>query len=149
MASTFLRRTRGVVGTMITWAASWSAVGALAGVAVALLAPWPFPEPLHVGEMARAGAFVGIIAGATSGLAWSLALIAAGRRRRFDQLSMRDVAGLGAGAALVASFLISRDLTFTLLCGSLGLTASAGSLAMARKAVGSGEGRLELRTGTE
>lgn len=149
MASTFLRRARGVVGTVITWASTWAAIGAAAGLAFALFAPWPFPVPLELGEITRAFALTGAIAGATSALAYSVALIAAGRRRRFDQLRLRDVAGLGAGAALIASFLISRDLTFTLLCGTLGFGASAGSLAMARKAVTSGTRRLELEAGSD
>ena len=145
MASTFLRRARGVVGTMITWAATWGAVGAVGGLALALFAPWPVPGKPDVSELTGACALAGALAGASSALAYALALIAAGRRRRFDQLRLRDIGGLGAGAALAASFLSSRDVTFALLSGTLGLAASAGSLAMARKAaVSSGTRRLEL-----
>ena len=147
MSSTFLRRTRGVVGTMITWAATWGAVGTVAGLALAVFAPWPAAFRPALGDLTTACALAGVRAGASSALAYSLALIAAGRKRRFDQLRLRDVATLGAGAAMVTSFLMSRDVIFVAMCGTLGFGASAGSLVMARKAVPSGARRLELESG--
>lgn len=144
MAANFLRRARGVIGTMVTWAATWSVVGFVSGAALALLAPWPVPVRVSVLDLGGACAMAGALAGATSALAYAVALIAAGRRRRFDELRLRDVAGLGTLAATVVSFLISRDAVFVALCGSMGLVASAGSLAMARRAVSSGSRPLEL-----
>lgn len=146
MASTFLRRTRGVLGTMLTWSVTWGAVGGVLGAVLALVNPWPEGASPDAASLAAACAMAGALAGATSALVYSAALIAAARRRRFDELRVRSVASLGGGAAFVTGFLISRDLAFAISCGSLGLAASAGSLVVARRAaVPSGGRPLELR----
>jgi hypothetical protein len=135
---------------MLTWSVAWGAVGGVLGAALALVNPGPGGMGPDVLSLARACAMAGALAGATSALAYSLALIAAARRRRFDELRVRDLAVLGGGTAFVAGFLISRDPVFATSCGSLGLAASAGSLVVARRAaVSSGSRPLELRAGLD
>lgn len=94
----WLRRLRGAIGMGLTWAAGWALFGILLGVASRILPglPWDaffdvFDAPLPA--MAVPG-FVG-------GALFSVVLGIAGRRRRFDQLSMPRFAAWGAAGGLL------------------------------------------------
>jgi hypothetical protein len=95
-----LRRIRGSVGMGLTWAAGWALVGLLIGVSSKLLPglPWDsffavFDAPLPA--LAVPG-FVG-------GVLFSVVLGIAGRRRRFDELSLPRFATWGAVGGLLLS----------------------------------------------
>lgn len=126
----WLRRVRGAIGIGITWAAAWSAAGAVPRWVFGFNADAPFP--LIFGAL-------GFIAGVTfSGL-----LVLAEGRRRFDQMSLPRFAGWGAIGGLVLSALFAKAAslgwgdvlaiapTFALACA---ICASA-SLALARRAL--------------
>ena len=98
----WLRRIRGAVGMGLTWAAGWALVGVLIGVASNLLPglPWDsffevFDAPLPA--LAVPGFFGGAL--------FSTVLGIAGRRRRFDELSLPRVGAWGALAGLLLSLL--------------------------------------------
>ncbi|MBW7932164.1 MAG: hypothetical protein H3C62_00855 [Gemmatimonadaceae bacterium] len=94
----WLRRVRGTIGMGLTWAVGWALAGILIGVSSLLLPflPWDrffniFDAPLPA--LAVPG-FVG-------GLIFSAVLGIAGRRRRFDQLSLPKFALWGAVGGLL------------------------------------------------
>ncbi|MDP1892437.1 MAG: hypothetical protein Q8K55_16235 [Gemmatimonadaceae bacterium] len=97
-----MRRIRGAIGMGLTWAVGWAIMGI--GIGVASLAlpflPWHlvfeiFDAPLPA--MAVPGFFGGIF--------YSIVLGIAGRRRRFDELSLPRVATWGAiGGLMLALF---------------------------------------------
>lgn len=142
----WLRRLRGAVGMGVTWAVGWAVVGILIGVASILLPflPWEiffgiFDAPLP------ALAWPGFFAGAT----FSVVLGIAGRRRRFDELSLPWMAGWGAlGGAVFGSLPVALIASggapiaqLALLAGVWGGTvtvlsaaSAAGTLLVARKA---------------
>jgi hypothetical protein len=111
----WLRRTRGAIGMGLTWAVGWALVGILIGVSSKLLPglPWSaffevFDAPLPA--LAVPGFFAGAL--------FSIVLGIAGRRRRFDELSLPRFAAWGAVGgvlltllpfALVAVGLASRE----------------------------------------
>lgn len=96
-----LRRIRGAVGMGLTWAAGWALAGMLIGVVSKLLPglPWwnaffrVFDAPLP------ALAIPGFVGGAL----FSAVLGIAGRRRRFDELSLPRFAAWGAMGGLLLS----------------------------------------------
>lgn len=98
----WLRRIRGAIGMGLTWAVGWALTGLAIGVASIALPflPWHlffdvFDAPLPA--MAVPGFFGGIF--------YSIVLGIAGRRRRFDELSLPRVAAWGAiGGLLLALF---------------------------------------------
>ncbi len=141
----WLRRIRGAVGMGLTWAVGWALVGVLIGVTSILLPglPWDlffevFDAPLP------ALAVPGFVGGAF----FSTVLGIAGRRHRFDELSLPRVAAWGAvgglllglfPAAMVAVGLASANvdvwLFTTVIIGPLSLlsaVSASGSLALAR-----------------
>ena len=132
----WLRRVRGAVGMGLTWAVAWALFGVLIGVASILLPglPWDlffnfFDAPLPA--LAVPG-FVG-------GTAFSVVLGIAGRRRRFDEISLPRFAGWGAlggllmMAPIVATLSLSPvSLVATSLVALLCSGSAAGSLALAR-----------------
>jgi hypothetical protein len=111
----WLRRTRGAVGMGLTWAAGWAVVGLLIGVASILLPGLPWDSFFEVFDAPLpALAVPGFFAGAL----FSTVLGIAGRRRRFDELSLPRFAAWGALGgvlltllpfALVAVGLASRE----------------------------------------
>lgn len=156
-----LRRTRGAIGMGFTWAAGWALAGVLIGVSSRLL-PWlPWNAVFDVFDAPLPALAV---PGFVGGVLFSVVLGIAGRRRRFEELSLGRVAAWGAvgglllaltPAALVAVGLatIGRpdaglwELT-AVIAGPLMLlcaASAAGSLALARKA----ERRAPLPAGTE
>lgn len=98
----WLRRIRGAIGMGLTWAVGWAITGLGIGVASIALPflPWHlffeiFDAPLPA--LAVPGFFGGIF--------YSVVLGIAGRRRRFDELSLRRVAAWGAiGGLMLALF---------------------------------------------
>jgi hypothetical protein len=155
----WLRRLRGAVGMGLTWAAGWALVGLLIGVSSMLLPglPWDaffevFDAPLPA--LAVPGFFGGAL--------FSTVLGIAGRRRRFDELSLPAFAAWGAvgglllgmlpGALVVVGLATPRpggpglwQLT-AVISGPLALlsaASAAGSLALARMAEGRERGSLD------
>ncbi len=145
-----LRRIRGALGMGLTWAVAWAIAGLLIGVSSILLPflPWDAffafydaPQP----TLARPG-FIG-------GALFSVVLGIAGRRRRFDELSMPRFAAWGALGglllsmvpdALVAAGLATLGESSALALGEitlvlaaplslLGSASAAGSLTLARR----------------
>ena len=98
--TTWLRRVRGAIGMGLTWAVGWALAGLLIGVTSKLLPglPWEsffkvFDAPLPA--LAVPGFFGGAI--------FSIVLGIAGRRRRFDELSLPRFTALGAVGGLLLS----------------------------------------------
>lgn len=98
----WLRRIRGAVGMGLTWAAGWALFGVLIGVASILLPglPWDsffevFDAPLPA--LAVPGFFGGALFSGVLGIA--------GRRRRFDELSLPRFAAWGAVGGLLLGLL--------------------------------------------
>ena len=99
----WLRRLRGAIGMGVTWAAAWAVFGLLIGVTSVLLPglPWwdrffdVFDAPLP------ALAVPGFIGGAI----FSIVLGVAGRRRRFDELSLPRFAAWGAVGGMLLGLL--------------------------------------------
>lgn len=156
----WLRRIRGAVGMGLTWAFGWALTGIAIGVASMLLPflPWHlffkiFDAPLPA--LAVPG-FIG-------GVFYSLVLGIAGRRRRFDEISLPHVVAWGALGGLMLTlfpaFLVLVGLATpssqgaglwqitAVVAGPLMLLSSAsaaGSLLLARKAE-----RRELSAGED
>lgn len=157
----WLRRIRGALGMGLTWAVAWGLAGVMIGV-LSLLTPWlpweaffeVFDAPLPA--LAMPG-FVG-------GVLFSGVLGVAGRRRRFDELSLPRFTAWGAlggvllglvPTAMVAVGLASLgpgapplwQLTVlsTVPAVLLGAGSAAGSLALAR----AGEDRALLEASDE
>ncbi len=143
----WLRRIRGAVGMGLTWAVGWALFGVLIGVTSILLPglPWDlFFEVFDAPLMALA------IPGFVGGVVFSMVFGIAGRRRRFDELSLPRFAAWGAvgglllglvPAAMVAVGLASANVDLWLLTaviiGPLALlsaVSATGSLALARMA---------------
>ena len=146
----WLRRIRGVIGMGLTWAVGWALAGVLIGITSLLLPglPWElffdvFDAPLPA--LAIPG-FVG-------GVFFSTVLGIAGRRRRFDELSLPRFGFWGAmGGMLVGLFPLTMmavglaspgrpDFTLWLYTASvigpltlLCTVSATGSLALARTA---------------
>ncbi|MBT8487475.1 MAG: hypothetical protein KJO65_01485 [Gemmatimonadetes bacterium] len=90
------RRLRGAIGMGMTWAVG----GILAGGAIELVHNiWPNPLGGAVDIWPAVLAFPGFI----GGVAFSVVLGIAARRRRFDQLSMPAIAAMGAVGGLMVS----------------------------------------------
>jgi hypothetical protein len=147
----WLRRMRGAIGMGVTWAVGWAAFGILIGVSSLLLPglPWDrffevFDAPLPA--MAVPGFFAGAI--------FSVVLAVAGRRKRFDELSLPRFAAWGAVGGLMLSLLPAAMVSVGLATPRAGLNlwgitavisgplilltslSATGSLILARKAEG-------------
>lgn len=140
----WLRRLRGAVGMGLTW----GAVGFFLGGLIELIwNVWPgFPLGPLVDIWPAALAYPGVLGGA----AFSVVLGIAGRRRRFEELSLPRFAAWGAvggllvsliPAAMVAVGLASTTIPVWQITASLagpfalgGAVAASGSLALARMA---------------
>jgi len=145
----WVRRIRGAIGVGLTWAAAWFGAGMMLLVVVGPNAA-DVPFPLFFG-------FLGFLAGA----AFSGILGIAGRRRRFDQLSLPRFAGWGAvGGLLIAAIvgLIAGPGGELLVVGPVfaaaGAISAAGTLALARRAdrremLDAGVGTAELGPNNE
>lgn len=153
----WVRRVRGAVGMGLTWAVLWALTGILVGVASIVL-PWlPWDAFFRVFDAPLpALAVPGFVGGAI----FSVVLGVAGRRRRFDQLSLGRFAAWGALGGFLLSLVPPAMVVLGLAtpaAGALGLwrltvvvsgplallgaASAAGSLAVAR----AGEDRELLR----
>jgi hypothetical protein len=139
----WLRRIRGAIGMGLTW----GIVGFLIGVVIEVINNiWPNPLGAAVDIWPAALAYPGFL----GGVAFSAVLGIAGRRRRFDELSLPRVAAWGAlggvvvsliPAGMVAMGLASTSIPLWKITAALvgpfalgGATAASGSLLLARSA---------------
>ena len=96
----WLRRIRGAVGMGLTWAAGWALFGVLIGVSSKLFPALPWDSFFEVFDAPLPALAV---PGFVAGVLFSIVLGIAGRRRRFDQLSLPRFAAWGAvGGALLS-----------------------------------------------
>ena len=137
--SGWLARVRGALGMGVTWGAAWAFVGILIGVSLLLGIPmeW-FIEVFDAPLPALA------VPGFVCGAAFSVVLGVAGRRRRFDELSLPRFTAWGAAGGLLVSLLplsaLLEGAAFTvaeigIVVGTLTLLSAgsaAGTLAVAR-----------------
>ena len=124
-----LQRIRGTIGMGVTWAAVWSAAGAVPRWVLGIDTDAPLPLIFGMFGLIAGMIFAGILA------------LAAGRRR-LDQLTLPSFAGWGAVGGVVLSAIFGRAaslgsgellaLASTLAVASA--TCAAGSLALARRA---------------
>ncbi len=101
----WLRRIRGAVGTGLTWAVGWTVVG----LSVMVFADTFLGFDADVVEL-----WVPVFAypAFLSGVTFSAVLGIAGRRRRFDEMSLRRFAGWGAlGGLLVGGFIATMGIS--------------------------------------
>lgn len=93
----WLKRIRGAVGMGLTWAVSWSAIGALVAVLPGTMRAGYFPTvPLIVGFAVQFAAL-----GFVGGAAFSVVLGVTEGRHRFDQMSLPRFAVWGAFGGLM------------------------------------------------
>lgn len=124
-----LRRIRGAIGMGVIWAVAWGFVGGTPRWIFGLRADAPF------------GLIFGVL-GFIAGVVFSVVLVLAEGRRRFDQMSIRRFAGWGAVGGVLLAGIFSRmaslgvgDVllitpTFMVACAAC----ASGSLALARRA---------------
>jgi len=143
----WLRRIRGAIGMGLIWALAWFGAG-MALLLVVGFGAADVPFPLGFGML-------GFFAGVT----FSVVLVIAESRRRFDQMSLPRFAGWGAVGGLLLSVMfvlavaaLAEGTTFILnlvflgpLFAVAGAGSAAGSLALARMA----ENRELLEAGGE
>ena len=137
----WLRRIRGAVGMGLIWAAGWALVGVLIGLSWSLGLPMEWFIEVFDAPLAALA-----VPGFVGGVVFSTVLGVAGRRRRFDELSLPRFGAWGAlgglllglfptllvvstGAASVAAAAVIIG-TLTLLSA----VSASGSLALARMA---------------
>lgn len=96
----WLRRIRGAVGMGLTWAAGWALFGVLIGVTSRLLPGLPWDSFFEVFDAPLPAL---AIPGFFGGALFSMVLGIAGRRRRFDELSLPRFAAWGAVGGLLLS----------------------------------------------
>lgn len=164
----WLRRIRGAVGMGLAWAAGWALFGVLIGATSVLLPGLPWDAFFEVFDAPLpALAIPGFLGGAL----FSVVLGIAGRRRRFEELSLPRFAAWGAVGGLLVSLVpaamvavglatLSRpDAGLWRLTATIGVplallsaASAAGSLMLARKAearasLGGGPDAAELGPG--
>lgn len=98
----WLRRVRGAVGMGLTWAAGWALFGVLIGVTSRLLPGLPWDSFFEVFDAPLPAL---AIPGFFGGALFSMVLGIAGRRRRFDELSLPRFAAWGAVGGLLLSLM--------------------------------------------
>jgi hypothetical protein len=134
-----LRRIRGIVGTALTWATAWGVVGAVWGGILSLVGDFP-PEASEAGMILVGVLFLGVY-GFLAGVAFSLVVLAAEKRRTVQQLTLRRVAAWGGlGATLMFAVPVALSTPSVLVKGItlvatalLGAGSAAASLAVARR----------------
>ena len=95
----WLKRARGAIGMGITWAAAWAVLGLIIGVTSVLLPGLPWWDAFF--EVFDAPLPALAIPGFVGGTIFSVVLGVAGRRHRFDDLSLPRVAAWGAVGGLL------------------------------------------------
>lgn len=140
--SRWLRWARGALGMGLTWAI----VGFVAGAGIEVIHNiWPNPVGSAVDIWPAALAYPGFF----GGVAFSAVLGVAGRRRRFDELSLPMVAAWGAAGGLIVSLIPAAMVLVGLATPNIpawqitlalagpfalgGAAAASGSLALARR----------------
>ena len=113
----WLRRIRGAVGMGLTWAAGWALGGVLIGVTSVLLPGLPWESFFEVFDAPLPAL---AIPGFFGGAFFSMVLGIAGRRRRFDELSLRRFAVWGAVGGLLLTL-------FPFALVAVGLASTEGS----------------------
>lgn len=154
----WMRRLRGAIGTGVVWGAAWFGAGMLMLLTLLLTTGSTgadVPYPLAFGAL-----------GFMAGVAFSLVLGFAERRRRFEEMSMRRFAawgttgGLALATVFVSAVSLLDDPAFLqniLVLGPVFALAGAGSatgtLALARRAhdraLQPGDGDIRRLEGTE
>lgn len=111
----WLRRVRGALAMGMTWAVGWAVAGLLIGVASLL-----FPGPLwdRVFQVFDAPLPALAIPGFVAGTIFSTVLGVAGRRRRFDELSLPRFATWGAFGGFCLSLVPTVMTTVGLATGA-------------------------------
>jgi len=137
----WLRRIRGAVGMGLTWAAGWALVVVLMGVTTILL-PGTWLDLIFAAaddELLMAM----VLPAFTGGVSFSTVLGIAGRRRRFDELSLPQFAAWGAIGGLLLSLFpaavmamgaasVAQAAVTIALVTLLSAVSAAGSLMLAR-----------------
>ena len=130
-----LRKLRGVLGTAVTWGASWFGVGAV-GWALGL-----FPEGLAF-AIPTAGVLATV--GAIAGAAFATALTLIEDRKTLGDLTIPRISGWGAVGGILIGIPMAIGMTpigVVAMCSflaTLGAGSAAGSLALARLAENAG-----------
>jgi multisubunit Na+/H+ antiporter MnhB subunit len=96
----WLRRIRGAIGMGLTWAVTWAVGGVLIGVASRVLPGLPWDRFFEVFDAPLPAL---AIPGFLGGVIFSVVLGIAGRRRGFEELSLRRFAVWGAVGGLLLS----------------------------------------------
>ena len=139
------RGPRGGVGRGITWAGAWAGFGLLIGLGLLVGLPLGWFVEVFDAPLPALG-----IPGFFSGAAFSLVLGVAARRRRFDQLSLPLVAGLGALGGLLLALVPAGALALrnpgvlAVIAGTLtalSAASSTGTLLLARMGESGGSPR--------
>jgi O-antigen/teichoic acid export membrane protein len=109
------RRARGAVGMGLSWAVAWAIAGVIIGATSNLTPglPWDSFFAVYDAPLPTLA-----IPGFVGGALFSLVLGIAGRRRRFDQLSLLKFAAWGAIGGLLLSLVPATAFTLGLLTGN-------------------------------
>jgi len=133
----WLKRIRGAVGMGLTWAAAWSGLGAMLGLAYGIVSGGGLVVTFVSGAITFA------VIGFIGGSAFSAVLRLAEGRRTFDELSLSRFAGWGAvgGLLLFAPlFMVFGEgiwlgtVAMAGVVALIGAGSAAGALALARRA---------------
>jgi len=150
----WVRRLRGAVGLAVSWAFGWAAVLSVATVVVDMIGGYAWTPTL--GNLAANAVLFGAM-GFLGGGVFSVVLGIAGRRRRFEEMSLPTftgwgiVAGVGLGVLMaltsVGGFSVPTLVSCVGFGAILGGGSAGGSLALARRAddrhaLTSGEGTV-------
>lgn len=133
-----IRTVRGAIGVGATWAALWAIFGFLFGILLRIVRPHGF----NPGENELVISIVFGVVGFLSGVAFSLVMAIAERRRTLDQLSVARAAGWGAIASAALPLLTSIPNGTIVIFAPLGALFAATSVALAKR-----DARRELAAG--
>lgn len=137
----WLRRLRGAVGLAVSWAFGWAGVLSVATVVIDMIGGYPWTPTL--GNLAANAVLFGAM-GFLGGASFSVVLGIAGRRRRFEEMSLPTFTGWGAFAGVglgvlmaltsVGGFSLPTLVGCVVFGAILGGGSAGGSLALARRA---------------
>lgn len=129
------RRLRGLLGTALVWAGTWTVVGLLVGAGFWLSGTTFFS--LRGSGWLVLWAEVGAITGALSGAAFSLALMWLERRREFSTITPLRFGAFGAVTAgsVMAALSYPEWLVFGSIGALMGFVCGSGSVVVARRAL--------------
>lgn len=144
-----MRRLRGAVGMAGVWAAAFAIAGVAGLFPLSLLGVLPPFERIRFGRLLAETVLGWGLGGAAMGLAFSVVILAAERRRTLADLSSRRLASWGfvAGAVVPMGIATLAELTgrssiatnlrsgviFAGICGALGAALAVASLRAARR----------------